>query len=151
MEVKASILKSFISPIAGSIILAVAAAGGIGVVWLYSAEQNLPPTPFIEVFRNASGRKIVGECEVGKVCPTSAITAVDPEGDPIVFKFIDQATGQEVIPAIKTQSGQPIKPEFKFNQAGEKQIYVVVQDGAGHTSSKYPMVVDVKAEQTNPK
>ncbi len=151
MEVKASLIKPFVSPIMGAIILGLFAAMGIGVIWLNLMEQNLPPTPFIEVVRTESGKKIAGDCEVGKPCKASAITAVDPEGDPITFKFIDKATGKEVIPPIKTESGKTVKPEFKFNQAGEKQIYVVVQDGAGHTSAEYPMVIGVKAEETSRK
>ena len=70
------------------------------------------------------------------------MAAEDPEGDQLTYKFYDRATG-EAVGEVTAPSGEPVTPEFTFDQSGEQQLYMVVEDGAGHTSKDYPIIIPV--------
>ncbi|MFA4818617.1 MAG: hypothetical protein WC621_02120 [Patescibacteria group bacterium] len=133
-----------VSTIGGTLILALLALVGIVVIAALLPDQNLAPTPFIAVAREEWGKKIAGECQVGQKCTGPVLSAVDPEGDPVEFYFYDKTTKKEIIPPIKTESGNKVTPNFKFDQSGEKRVYVIVQDGSGHASAEYPMIINVR-------
>ena len=106
-----------------------------------SAEQYLAPTPPITIDR--VGSTLPTECMAGSACLGPIVAAEDPEGDELIYKFYDKETGEQVA-EVKAPSGEEVSPEFTFNSSGEKQLYMVVEDGAGHTSKNYPIIIPVK-------
>lgn len=134
-----------LSFITGSLVLFVVAAVSIVVIYQYLPEQNLAPTPFLSETKSSRPTFVVDKpCVVGAKCDGPEIKAVDPENDNVIYHFYDKATGQEITKQITAESGKTVVPKFQFNESGEKQLYVVVEDGAGHESAEYPIIMQVK-------
>ncbi len=124
-------------------VVAVVGLGAMALIIRMMPEQNLAPTPIVSFERSPLR---VQECKVGEVCTGPTIRAQDPEGDQVTIRFYDKATGQPVGEPIKAEAGEAVTPEFKFNKAGEQELYMVVEDGAGHTSKDYPVIIPVQVE-----
>ena len=75
----------------------------------------------------------------GGTCQGPTVSAEDPEGDKLTYKFYDKATAEVV-----GNSGEEVTPQFTFDKSGEKELYMVVEDGSGHTSKDYPIIIPVK-------
>lgn len=111
----------------------------IGYVFIQS-DQKLEPTPMINIDRT---KKVNDECRAGGNCAGPTVSANDPEGDELTYKFYDKETG-ELVREVTAASGEEVTPEFSFNTSGEKELYMVVEDGSGHTSKNYPIIIPVK-------
>ncbi len=128
-------------PTAYGLILLLVILSAVGVMYFFlSKNQKMEPTPLILVTR--IGRTKV-ECKAGVICSGPVFQGEDPEGDDLTYKFYDQATG-ELVHEVKAASGEAVAPEFTFSSSGEKQLYMVVEDGSGHTSKNYPLIIPVK-------
>lgn len=121
------------------IMLVVAVAVGAMFYFLNSAPDigTIPDVTFNH------DKKLTAECEAGENCLGPSLKAEDPEGDKLTYKFYDKATG-ELIKEITANSGEEVTPDFKFDSAGQKNLYMVVEDGSGHTSKDYPIIIPVK-------
>ncbi len=146
IDIASKINKIFVfNFITGSIILGLLAALSIIVIAQYFPDQNLAPTPLLTQQKDKIDTLVVDKpCEVGKRCEGPNVTAKDPEGDDIIYRFFDKTTNQEVTKQIATQSGKTVVPRFTFNEPGEKQLYLVVEDTAGHASPQYPIIIKVQ-------
>jgi hypothetical protein len=141
-EIKMPKVKQGIPTIYGLIVLLVVLIGvGAMLAFLWS-DQDLSPSPLVEVRRTSSLNQNQ-TCVAGGTCKGPSVTAQDPEDDQLTYKFYDKATG-ELVREIKANSGETVTPEFQFASPGEKQLYMVVEDGSGHTSQDYPIIIPVK-------
>lgn len=121
-------------------IMIVILIGVVLVYWRLSSEQDLAATPMIMFEKQPQS---YAPCKAGEVCRGPTIKANDPEGDSLIYKFFDPTTGRQV-EEITASSGEQVTPEFTFDSPGEKQLYMVVEDGSGHTSENYPIIIPVK-------
>lgn len=139
-SVKLPKLKQGIPTIYGLVVLLVVLVAALFMYMFLSASQDLEATPLITVDRSF---KEMGECVAGSDCAGPVVSAQDPEGDQLTYKFYDKTTG-ELVEEVKAASGEEVIPKFKFDSSGEKELYMVVEDGSGHTSKDYPIIVPVK-------
>ena len=133
-------IRQGIPTLYGVIVMLVVLVGVVVMFIFLSTSQDLAPTPPVVI--NRLGKMEVA-CAAGEVCSGPTVTAEDPEGDPLTYKFFDRATGEQV-GKVTAPSGQAVTPEFNFDSSGEKQLYMVVEDGSGHTSKDYPIIIPVK-------
>ena len=142
--------KQQISLTVGSAILGSVATIAILVLQPYLVQQDIGITATFMLHRpkNKGVPEAVKSevCVVGQVCAGPTVAANDPEGDKVTYKFLDEQR-KPVAESITADSGAPVTPEFKFNEAGEKKIYMVVEDGSGHTSADYPIIIPVEPKQ----
>lgn len=127
----------------GLAIVLILGIAAVGVISLKLRVQQLEPSPLIQVVHEPDSQVAQQPCQVGEVCTGPTLKAQDPEGDQLTYKFYDLVTGQPVA-EYTADSGESVTPEFKFNESGEKQLYMVVEDGAGHTSKDYPIIIPVE-------
>jgi hypothetical protein len=125
------------------IAIIVIGTAAIAVVVSQLPAQDLAPTPSVSIERTPLR---VQNCVVGKECKGLTVRAQDPEGDKVKIQFYDQATGKPVGKPITADSGESVTPEFTFDKAGEQKLYMVVEDGAGHTSQDYPVIIPVQVD-----
>jgi len=142
VQVNTALLRR-VATIPGVLILGVLGAIGVLAVLAYLPEQNLPPTPLIILSHSASA-KTTGACKVGQACSGPTVTARDPEGESLTYRFYDSSTRQPVTPPITAESGKAVTPTFRFNESGDRKIYMVVEDGAGHVAPDYPIIIPVE-------
>lgn len=133
-------IKQGIPTVYGVVIMLVVLVGVLVMYFFMAESQDLIPTPLISVDRSV---KDMGECVAGETCAGPTVSAQDPEGDLLTYKFYDKVTG-ELVDEVVAPSGEEVTPKFKFGSAGEKELYMVVEDGSGHTSKDYPIIVPVK-------
>lgn len=150
IEALAKINKNFsLSFLVGSIVLAFIAGLAIVAVVQFFPDQNLAPTPLLSQTKSDRPAFVVDKpCVVGTRCEGPEIQANDPEGDDVTYRVYDKETNTEVTKSNTLKSGTTYIPKFSFSEAGEKQLYVVVEDGAGHKSPDYPVVVKVVPKDT---
>jgi len=130
---------------AGILALVAVAAVGVLVVASRWSAQDLSPTPLVTLpSKNRHVPLVAKPCRVNQVCVGPTVSAVDPEGERLTYRFYDQRTKQLVGQPIQADSGQPVTPKFEFNELGEKSLYMVVEDGAGHKAPDYPIIIPIK-------
>lgn len=138
-----NIASKGISTIVGTIVLGLAAAGSILVLTAYQPDEDVYYLS-IQSTRHKKNLKPKTACQVDKVCAGPTVAAEDPEGERVTYKFYDAKTNQLVSDPITANSGKPVTPKFNFTKPGQQQLYMVVEDGSGHTSANYPIIVPVQ-------
>jgi|GEM_PF-3500145 hypothetical protein len=140
-----SFWSSRYSTLAGVVVLVVVTALGLVAVANRWSTQDLSPTPLITLPTDGRRVPLVAKpCRVGQVCSGPTVAAKDPEGEKLTYRFYDQQTNQLVGQPIQANSGQPVTPKFEFNEIGDKRLYMVVEDGAGHKAPDYPIIIPIQ-------
>lgn len=137
--------KKYISLVVGSVILGAIGMLALLVLQPYLVDTFIPDAVEVKVLPRKAKEPVRTEpCEAGKPCDGPTVSAKDPEGEQVTYRFIDSETKQDVTKPIRAASGEQVTPKFEFASPGEKKLYMVVEDGAGHTSAEYPVIVPVR-------